>query len=958
MQPRREARRLPGRSIRSLPLRLALAGIALQAAAGAPPPDGWLDWLDAIAEAAPLGADLPPRRGWIAASFDLVGWLVPYALVVGGGDWQVAAGQELTGRGLGERPILRLDRPGGVLILGDPAAPPPGSFGIPTLPAAEHPGPGAEVWVATAGPQGAGLLAWSRAEIVGSRDEGLLAGPRLRIRMSGDRVLLPGAVVATAAGALASLERAVSGAHELFDCVLWPPPGTRGLVPGVRFRELATGLPPRGAGDAWAEGEFLLAAGRAQAAQAVLDQAWAQAPDCWPVAALLALAAAQVESDPAVAAAWTDRAIALAPGRQEVQAVAMGVAERWRDAARRRAWLDRFTAQRATGPDLTLGWALDAIERRAWTEALEWLRDPELQRVKPGQALRETGRCLTEVGRSEEAVRALQEAAVHLPADPVVFDRLCMAARQAGVEALAVEAGRRATQLDPGSAAAYQHLGVALAAWGKAELAGAAFEQALRLKPDDVASLTDLGKLLVWARRPAEAEPLLRRAIELSPDNFLAHLHLAEAAVQRGELGAAESSARRAVEQVPDDPEGWYCLAGVQHAQGRGREARETLEQAIARAPQRRDFWIERVRWETETRDPARVLAVVGRGLDRLPDDPQLMEYHGWALLNLGRVADAESFYRETTVQHPRDAGLRVGLSQCLRRRGDLDGAIGELEKALERVDQPGLAAGHLSFLLGLRSVLAGAVNLEESYPGERWEEYSEDRAQRIALQAHGELAAHFEELQRQRPNDPYLDLFIAQAWLDAGEPLKAELILRRRVGAPGGERPTDLMALELLADLMRRSGALEEAERIGDWLVRVNPYSEMGYAVLGTALVNRGDAAGARERIARGLRHYPDSNVLGVIDATALAREERWEEATAVLDRIAARQPAEADVLYLQAYCHFRTGRLAEAQRFAQVAAVRGDADRSRQARALLALIERRQAAERAADAPPQAGE
>jgi tetratricopeptide (TPR) repeat protein len=875
------------------------------------PRDSWLEHLELCQDFGEK-KELVLRSGWMAAASDFHGWILPYALVMGGGNWFAGVGDQAME--LGPWPVLQLDRIAGFVVLSTVEPIDAVGFGMPVAAPDRRPGVGQKLWVAGKQDQpedeGVSPLQWIAAERVSRPGGDLIPGQRIRIRVSVRAVLSPGAVIATADGGFASLERGVAGSSELFDCVLWPDPDRRVFPPDLRFSGLDAGASDKSSEEMWASAELFLAADRPADALPLLELAWEEGPPRWQVAVLAALAAARTDR-PSVP--WVERAIALAPGRQEVQSTAFRLAERAADPKLRAEWLQKFDQAAAEGPDIVLLHARVEMDEQRYSRALECLSDPALAQVLPGEVLYWSGRCYLAMGRMQQALQSFLEATRVSPGKAEYFDALGSAALEYGDYRLAAEAGRKAISLNPDMAAAYHHLGLALAQLNQPLFAIEIFRRGLMLNPEDVASLTNMGKLLVWMGAYEEAEPLLERALELSPVNSLAWIHLAEIRSKRGDLAGARKAAERAVEVVPEDPDAWSCLAHVVYREGKTADAIPLLEKALAIEPGREGFWLNRVNWERDFRDPQRVLQVVRKAQAALPGRPWLMAEEGNALMDLDRLREAENLFRDGVDRNPKSADLWVGLASCLRRGGSLKEATETLEEALRRVDDRGAVAGRLGFYRGLASILEGAARWREAFPGAAWDEHMEERARRLLLGQADDLPEFFAAASEETPRDPYLGWFLAQAYWDSGDVPEAERRFELLSREQEGRR--NLLALESLVDLLRRRGALDRALIKAERLVALNPFSEIGYVAAGTARVNEGLAADALETISPGLDYFPDSFPLRMIRATALVQLEEWDQVAPLLDRLLMEQPRDPDLNYLAGLCQYRRGRLLEAK-------------------------------------------
>lgn len=207
-------------------------------------------------------------------------------------------------------------------------------------------------------------------------------------------------------------------------------------------------------------------------------------------------------------------------------------------------------------------------------------------------------------GRLPDARATLEQAIVHRPRDPVLLHYLSLFAMMLDDDAGAVDAARRAIDLDPSGAGPYSPLGFAL--WHLGDRAGAAdaHRRAMELAP-----LTSIGYLLLTL----SDERLNRRgtldilgvAERLLGDRTLTLR--AHAALSYARAGS-QADARRLVHEMERATSGQHVAPGLaammRLAVGEYRAARELLERALATRESGMDpmplFLIRRNSW----RDP------------------------------------------------------------------------------------------------------------------------------------------------------------------------------------------------------------------------------------------------------------------------------------------------------------------------------------------------------------------
>jgi tetratricopeptide (TPR) repeat protein len=115
----------------------------------------------------------------------------------------------------------------------------------------------------------------------------------------------------------------------------------------------------------------------------------------------------------------------------------------------------------------------------------------------------------------------------------------------------AVQAYRKAIDLDPKLATAHNNLGLALQAQGRLQEAVVAYRQAILLEPDNTEAHTNLGNALKAKGDFEGAIACYRRAIAADPKDAQAHTNLGIALHVRGNLEGAAASFRKAIALDP-----------------------------------------------------------------------------------------------------------------------------------------------------------------------------------------------------------------------------------------------------------------------------------------------------------------------------------------------------------------------------------------------------------------------
>ena len=128
------------------------------------------------------------------------------------------------------------------------------------------------------------------------------------------------------------------------------------------------------------------------------------------------------------------------------------------------------------------------------------------------------GAASNQLGRSADALAALQKAAALLPDDEEVQYNLGSTLHNLGRLDEAAAGYRRALALKPNYVEAHNNLGNTLKDMGQLDEAAASYRRALQIRPDYAEAHCNLGNTLNELGQPVDAEASLRRALQIKPD--------------------------------------------------------------------------------------------------------------------------------------------------------------------------------------------------------------------------------------------------------------------------------------------------------------------------------------------------------------------------------------------------------------------------------------------------------
>ncbi|MBW2667272.1 MAG: tetratricopeptide repeat protein, partial [Deltaproteobacteria bacterium] len=284
-----------------------------------------------------------------------------------------------------------------------------------------------------------------------------------------------------------------------------------------------------------------------------------------------------------------------------------------------------------------------------------------------------------------------------------------------------------------------------------------------------------------------------------------------------------------------------------QHMQGEVAESIRGFEQALAEVPE--DIWARHVLSNAYNTygEYQKAYEMIASIEQRQPDDAGTVAGVGSALLQLGRVEEAEQKFTRALELDPRSGSARLGLAQIAIRRRDEAGALALLDEVIE-ID-PGssgpaayVAIGRLKLrkreLEPAREAFRAALEIDRMHAG-----------------AYGGLAS----------------VLIEEGQSDAALPY-LETALRFQPAQPG--------TLTTLAQIYRDRGELERAIEFSERALEMSPKFAAAYNNLGRIHRKQGEDEAAFEMYERAIEYSPRFDAAYVNRAQLLLASGREGEA------------------------------------------------------------------------------
>jgi tetratricopeptide (TPR) repeat protein len=306
---------------------------------------------------------------------------------------------------------------------------------------------------------------------------------------------------------------------------------------------------------------------------------------------------------------------------------------------------------------------------------------------------------LVNQGRLSEAEIQARSSLTSHPNAGILWKILSVALVRQGKDAL--QALRRAAELNPHDAEALRNLGAALHDQGQWAAALDSLRQALAIEPDDADALVDAADALRGLGRAREAVPLYQRALLRSPQQLEAQNNLGNAFLELGQYADAVGCYQLALGLKPQDAQILCNLSNALRQLGRLDEAAATSRRAIALDPG----------LSIAHNNLGLALAALGRRAEAVASYRQALQLNpayvealnnlGNVLRDLGERRSAVPLYAQAIELDPGRAESHCNLGNVLFELRQIDEAVASYRQALAL--QPDYAPAHLSLAFALR---------------------------------------------------------------------------------------------------------------------------------------------------------------------------------------------------------------------------------------------------------------
>jgi tetratricopeptide (TPR) repeat protein len=423
-----------------------------------------------------------------------------------------------------------------------------------------------------------------------------------------------------------------------------------------------------------------------------------------------------------------------------------------------------------------------------------------------------------------------------------------------------------------------------------------ALRDAIAADPEDLQRHLLLVEFLATKKTPEQAEKELLSAIEGKPKAYPLRFSLARLYELTGKPAQAEQTYRDIIGLAKTGPEGLKArvlLARTKLATGNAADAEKLLAEVLTENPGDSDALRLRAQMSLAKSDATKSIADLRVVLKDHPDSIEVITLLASAHMANNEPQLAKNAFINAIVRYPNNSNLRVALAEFLAAGKDYDGALKELDTALN-ADPQNASAYQVKADVQIdrndwRAAEETLTRLKAVLPSQPVGYY---RLGWLYLnqKKYDQAIAEFEVALRKAPDalDPLTA--IVTAHLEQGKPDKAVARINKAIQAAPGN-PTAYYSL--LANVYAREKKYTEAETALRQATQSNQKAPGPYVGLANLYAMRGDTKGAVDVLQQGLGASPgDPLPLSFALAVTYERAGDKDKAIAEYEKILQKNP------------------------------------------------------------------
>jgi tetratricopeptide (TPR) repeat protein len=326
--------------------------------------------------------------------------------------------------------------------------------------------------------------------------------------------------------------------------------------------------------------------------------------------------------------------------------------------------------------------ALDKVRAETKGQRLAAEKKPLSAERAAGQLNNQANQLLAE-GKVQEAVDAYRKALQLNPHYAQGHYNLSLALDKLGQLSEEQQQLEEAVKLDPALGVARDQLGLLALRSGTLDKAEQEFKSALAANPRDAEAQDSLGVLYNREGKDAQAETMFQRSIESDPKYAKAYFDLGMALAQRGQYAEAEKQLQTGIKMAPDDERGFTGLGMLLAKTGREAEAIPNFRKAVALDPGSPDAHVNLGIALADQYDLAGGLAEFSEAIRLDPHSSKAHYNLGRFYFYTGKYAEAQKELETACQIQPDYPGALYSLALDERQLNNVPRATELLEKVV-----------------------------------------------------------------------------------------------------------------------------------------------------------------------------------------------------------------------------------------------------------------------------------
>jgi putative PEP-CTERM system TPR-repeat lipoprotein len=500
-----------------------------------------------------------------------------------------------------------------------------------------------------------------------------------------------------------------------------------------------------------------------------------------------------------------------------------------------------------------------------------------------------------------------------------------------GKPELALQQFEKAAALEPENQAIKTRVAISEINTGQSQQGLAELEQVFASESGATIAGPTLVLTELRAGRVKKAADVAADLIKLDVNNPLYQTLLGVVQVVQRDYAGAETSFRATLARNPEFSAATRDLAQLYLTTGRAADAKKVYGDLLSKKAGDlaallglADIAIKEQKWPE-------AINFINRARTAAPNDPA----PGLKLVELYSLRqdwnNANAVAGELTAQFPRAANVQISLATAQLGRGDVKGAISSYRRAYEIApNSPSILARFVTLLNSAKEFREVRAVLQDAIARDPWNStlksdlirteaeidgldaalakaraFAKDDAENsiydlVSAELYekagrsGDAVGLLEKAVAARPSDDGLAIALSRLYTGVGDLTKAEAVLTRRVAADANS----LTVRAALARLYLTTGRTADAKKTYNELLSERPTDVPALLGLGDIAVAEKKWLEATDYITRARAAAPNDPTPGLMLLNMYGLQKNWKEANALAAELAAKFPANVDVL------------------------------------------------------------